>query len=106
MNSKNLSKDEKYVLSAFEDGEYVSDFNEERREYLKGVAEATFKKDKRINIRLSARDLEAIQRYAIKEGIPYQTLVSSILHKFVSGGLQEVPANNKLKKDAQKKRVS
>ena len=48
-------------------------------------AEATFKKDARISIRLSSRDLRALQACALKEGIPYQTLVSSVLHKFVDG---------------------
>ena len=53
----------------------------------------TLKKDKRINIRISGRDLVALQRRAVKEGVPYQTLVSSILHKYVSGGLQDKMAN-------------
>ena len=57
------------------------------------IAEATFKKDARINIRLSSRDLRALQARALKEGIPYQTLVSSVLHKFVDGQLVEKAAN-------------
>ena len=53
------------------------------------AAAATFKKDSRINIRISSRDLRALQKRALAEGIPYQTLVSSVLHKFVEGQLRE-----------------
>jgi len=53
----------------------------------RSIAEATFKKDARINIRLSSKDLRALQARALKEGIPYQTLVSSVLHRFVDGQL-------------------
>jgi predicted DNA binding CopG/RHH family protein len=51
---------------------------------------ATFRKDRRLNIRLSSRDLEAIQKRALAEGLPYQTLISSLLHKYASGRLKEV----------------
>ncbi len=57
------------------------------------MAEATFKKDARINIRLTSKDLRALQLRALKEGIPYQTLVSSVLHKFADGQLVDKPAN-------------
>lgn len=50
-------------------------------------ATATFKKDKRINIRISSKDLEAIQIKALEEGLPYQTLIASVLHKYVNGQL-------------------
>ncbi len=56
------------------------------------MAEATFKKDARINIRLSSKDLRALQARALKEGIPYQTLVSSVLHRFVDGQLVDKSA--------------
>jgi len=59
----------------------------------KVVAEATLKKDARINIRLPSRDLRSLQARALSEGIPYQTLVSSILHKFVDGQLVDKAAN-------------
>lgn len=55
------------------------------REY----ALATFKKDRRVNIRISSKDLAAIQKRAMMEGIPYQTLISSIFHKYLSGRLKE-----------------
>ena len=53
-------------------------------------AKATFRKDRRLNIRLSSKDLEAIQKRALAEGLPYQTLISSLLHKYASGRLKEV----------------
>ena len=51
------------------------------------IAESTFKKDSRINIRLASRDLRALQARALREGVPYQTLVASVLHKYVEGQL-------------------
>ncbi|MBK7509871.1 MAG: antitoxin [Comamonadaceae bacterium] len=52
-----------------------------------GAAEATFKKDQRLNIRISYRDLKNLQARALEEGVPYQTFAVSLLHKFVSGHL-------------------
>ena len=57
----------------------------------KVYAANTFKKDKRINIRLSSRDLSSIQKLALREGIPYQTLIASILHKYADGRFVEHP---------------
>ncbi|OIP19948.1 MAG: antitoxin [Comamonadaceae bacterium CG_4_9_14_3_um_filter_60_33] len=51
------------------------------------AAEATFKKDQRLNIRISSRDLRNLQARALEEGVPYQTFAASLLHKFVSGHL-------------------
>ncbi len=48
------------------------------------AAKSTLKKDKRVNIRISERDLSSIQKIALEEGIPYQTLISSVLHKYVN----------------------
>lgn len=106
MSSKKLSQEEKEVLDAFESGKYKSVLTAKRKKLLAEAAENTFKKDKRINIRLSSHDLEAIQRRALREGVPYQTLVSSVLHKYVSGSLKESSANNQRKKDTQKTRAS
>lgn len=53
----------------------------------RAVAEATFKKDQRLNIRISSRDLKSLQARALEEGVPYQTFAASLLHKFVSGHL-------------------
>jgi predicted DNA binding CopG/RHH family protein len=49
------------------------------------IAQATLRKDKRINIRIASKDLDEIQKKALEEGIPYQTLISSILRKYTSG---------------------
>ena len=52
-------------------------------------AEATAKKDKRMNIRISERDLRNLKRKALEEGIPYQTMVSMVLHKYLAGRFSE-----------------
>ncbi|MDQ8193120.1 hypothetical protein QEH59_01690 [Coraliomargarita sp. SDUM461004] len=57
---------------------------------LKEAAQQTYNKDKRINIRISSRDLSALQKKANRYGMPYQTLVSSVLHRYVTGDLTEV----------------
>lgn len=93
MSDYELDDEEQEILDAFEAGEFESVLTPERKDFLANSAKGTFKKDKRINIRISSRDLSAIQRRALEEGLPYQTLVSSILHKYVSGGLYDVTAN-------------
>lgn len=84
---------ERDLLESFENGEWtsVAERDQEISRYRKYAA-ATFRKDRRINIRISSKDLEALQKRALREGIPYQTLVSSILHKYVSGHLSDVDA--------------
>jgi predicted DNA binding CopG/RHH family protein len=81
-----LSKEEKEILESFEKGEWVpvEDFSQRKKELI-AYARNTMKKDKRLNIRISERDLLELQRKAMKEGLPYQTYVSSIIHKFVNG---------------------
>lgn len=81
-----LDQEEKEILEAFDTGalQRVSGVKKEIQRH-KLIAEATFKKDARINICLSSRDLRALQAKALQEGIPYQTLVSSVLHKYVDG---------------------
>ena len=93
MSKIKLDQEEQEILASFEAGELESDFTEDRKSFLSQVAAETTKKDKRINIRISTRDLTALQRRALEEGLPYQTLVSSILHKYVSGGLLDIAAN-------------
>ena len=97
MNGSKLSPQEKQLLEAVESGEYESVLNEDRKQELQDAASNTFKKDKRINIRISNRDLMAVQSKALEEGIPYQTLVSSIIHKYISGSLKDVTANKSRK---------
>ena len=82
----NLDKEEKELLDSFKKGEWKSDKDlSKRKTELKEYARATTRKDKRVNIRISERDLKELQRIALREGLPYQTLISSILHKYVNG---------------------
>ncbi len=85
-----LNKEEKHILDSFEKGEWkpVPNMKSEIKKHVE-YAKATTRKDKRVNIRISARDLESIQRKALEEGIPYQTLISSLLHKYVNGRMVE-----------------
>jgi predicted DNA binding CopG/RHH family protein len=87
---KDLDWEEKELLDSYERAEWqsVPDLRAESDRY-KEYAGAAFRKDKRVNIRLSQSDLVAIQKRAAEEGIPYQTLISSVLHKYVSGRLSE-----------------
>ena len=85
-----LDKEEQDILHAYEkdDVSSISGVKQEiacYREYAKH----TLQKNRRINIRISERDLIHIQRRAVEEGLPYQTFISSILHKFITGRLTE-----------------
>ena len=60
---------------------------------LKDAGDKTFKKDKRINVRLSSHDLLGIQRKAARKGVPYQALISSLIHQYVEGDLVEEPSS-------------
>lgn len=84
---------EKQIVDAFEGGKLksTSPSKAELRKY-KLAAQATFIKNRRVNIRLSSPDLMDIQARALEEGVPYQTLIASVLHKFVSGRLVERPS--------------
>ena len=86
-----LSDEEVEILRTYESGEWVSveEIEAERQRYA-DIARATFRKDKRVNIRISSKNLDALKKKALEEGLPYQTLISSILHKYVNGKLEEV----------------
>lgn len=77
------------VLAAFEAGELASVASKEELEKLRAAARATGTKDRRVNIRLSSSDVRDLQALALREGIPYQTLIASVLHKYVTGRLVE-----------------
>jgi len=81
-------EEELEILQAWEAGTLkpVSDMAQQIKAH-RAAAETTFKKDQRLNIRISARDLKSLQARAMEEGIPYQTFAASLLHKFVSGHL-------------------
>jgi predicted DNA binding CopG/RHH family protein len=86
-----IDADEKELLESVERGEWKSTGGGKReRARFSRYAKATFKKDRRLNIRLSSKDLEAIQKRALAEGLPYQTLIASLLHKYASGRLKEI----------------
>ena len=89
-NPLKLDEEELQLLGDFERGEFesVEHFRAEKRS-LEAAARRTLQKDKRINIRISSRDLEKLQKRAVIEGVPYQTLIASTLHKFVTGKLKE-----------------
>lgn len=85
-----IEADEKRLHQAVERGELKSAgvARRERTRYARG-AKATFRKDQRLNIRLSSKDLEAIQKRALVDGLSYQALISSLLHKYACGRLKE-----------------
>jgi len=85
-----IDADEKELLESVERGEWKSAGGKRGRTRYSRYAKATFRKDRRLNIRLSSKDLEAIQKRALAEGLPYQTLIASLLHKYASGRLKEI----------------
>ena len=86
MNEQN----ERDILESFEKEEWKSIKPTKRLlQGYRNAARTTLAKDRRVNIRISSRDLEEIQAKAIEEGIPYQTLMASVLHKYVIGKLAE-----------------
>jgi predicted DNA binding CopG/RHH family protein len=88
MSSESLLEQE--ILASFERGEWKPVRNQKGEiARFKAAAEATLLKNKRVNIRISSQDLEGLQARAAEEGVSYQTLMSSVLHKFVSGRLVE-----------------
>jgi len=87
----NLHHEELELFQDFERGELKSIGNmQETKRRMEESARAMLKKDQRINIRISSRDLARLKKRAVKEGLPYQTLTSSTLHKFVMGKLKHV----------------
>ena len=88
-----MKTDKEYEASisrSFERGEWkpIKNLQREKERYRKAATE-TLLKNRRVNIRISAMDLEGLQARAASEGLPYQTLMASVLHKFVSGRLVE-----------------
>lgn len=82
---------EREILAAYEKDELKSVATKAELAKIKAAARATAIKDRRVNIRLSSGDLSDIQIRALEEGVPYQTLIASILHKYVTGRLSEQP---------------
>jgi len=86
-----LDKEEQALLDSYENDEWESIPDEQEISRYSASAKQTFKKDKRVNIRISGADLELLQERALIEGLPYQTLMSSVLHKYVTGRLADAP---------------
>ena len=86
-----IDHDELEVLNAYEKGRLKSVATKGELAKFKAAARATAIKDRRVNIRLSSGDLSDIQVKALEEGLPYQTLIASVLHKYVTGRLAEEP---------------
>lgn len=85
MKKLNLDPDEKELLEEIERDEWRSAISgQSDLDELQQAARRTLRKDKRVNIRISERDLASIRKIALEEGIPYQTLISSIIHKYVN----------------------
>jgi predicted DNA binding CopG/RHH family protein len=86
---------DKDIISSVENGEWnsVPNFLEIKNTLMQAASETALK-DYRINVRISKRDVEALKTKALEEGIPYQTLVTSILHKYVTGKLREQDKRN------------
>jgi len=94
------------VLSAFEKGQLKSVATKAELAKFKAAARATAIKDRRVNIRLSSGDLSDIQVKALEEGVPYQTLIASVLHKYVTGRLAEPRAAKQSSRPATKRRAT
>ena len=84
-----LDRDELEILAAYDAGELESVASKDEIEKLRAAARATGTKDRRVNIRLSSADVRDVQALALREGLPYQTLIASILHEYVTGRLVE-----------------
>ncbi len=84
---KYLDDEEKELMKSLEKGEWISDFNKSIRKEYQEYAKQSLSKQKRINIRMTERDLKKIQVKALQEGLPYQSLISMLIHKFNEGEL-------------------
>jgi predicted DNA binding CopG/RHH family protein len=93
------------VLSAFDNGHLKSVATKSELAKFKAAARATAIKDRRVNIRLSSGDLSDIQIKALEDGLPYQTLIASVLHKYVTGRLAEPRAAKQAPKPSSKRRT-
>ena len=82
-----LDKDEMELAKSLENEEWISDLTQKEKKQYEEYTRYSLSKRKRINIRMSERDLKKIQAKAIEEGIPYQSLISMLIHKYNEGKL-------------------
>ena len=85
-----LDTDERDLLAAFDKGQLRSVATKSELAKARAAARATALKDRRVNIRLNSGDLQDLQTRALQEGMPYQTLIASVLHKYANGLLVDV----------------
>lgn len=88
MRDNNLDKEERELLESIESGQWKSTKHARAdiKKYAK-YAKETLRKDQRVSIRMSRQDFLGIQAKAVNEGIPYQTLITSLIHKYIMGSL-------------------
>jgi predicted DNA binding CopG/RHH family protein len=92
-------KEEKYILDALEKGYMkLSTPSEKEVELIRETADSTFRKDRRITIRLYDHDYVGIQKKAMEMGIPYQTLISGLIHRYIEGDLKVQPYRKKIRR--------
>jgi len=85
-----LDKEEEGILDAYDKGTMkLSSPSKREKEHIKAIAEKTLRKDRRVTIRLYDHDLKGIQKKAMGKGMPYQTLISSLIHQYIEGDLVE-----------------
>ena len=84
-----LTREEKELVDSVESGEWRATTKKADLRKYQDAARQMMKKDARLNIRISSHDLKSLQKRAMEEGLPYQTFVSSVLHKYVTGRLVE-----------------
>ncbi|MGE3972570.1 MAG: hypothetical protein AB7E78_14585 [Porticoccaceae bacterium] len=101
-----LDSYESQVLAAYESGKLKPIASKAELQRMRAAARATAIKDKRVNIRLSSLDLRDIQARALEQGMPYQTLIASVLHRFVTGRLaeRELPAPRPARRESPRSR--
>ena len=87
IKNKYLDNDEKELAKSLENEEWISDLTQKDKTKYREYACHSLNKQKRINIRMSERDLKKIRAKAIEEGIPYQSLISMLIHKYNEGKL-------------------
>lgn len=88
MSKAKLDPEEQELLDSFDRGEWKSVADDEAEKIRhQTYAHNTLRKDRRVNIRISSKDLDELQALAIEYGVPYQTLMSSVLHRYVTGRL-------------------
>ena len=85
-----LDNEEREILDAYDKGNLnLSPPSQKERDKIKAMAEKTFRKDRRVTIRLYDHDLKGVQKKAMEKGMPYQTLISAMIHQYVEGDLVE-----------------